>query len=492
MKAVLSVEQVRTCDKYAIENIGIPEVVLMENAARATFDMVSARFSNNEKVLILCGAGNNGGDGLALARLMLGKYNVEVLFVGKSEKMSDSARMNYRALEKLGFSIEHFDESKQYQFDRYDIIIDALIGVGFSGNLRESTKRILRQVNTARSVKYAIDVPTGLNSDTGEYDIDCLRADYTISMFASKTGVFFAPKELIGEICIANLGLTEDYPKTFADTFIIESKDIPKFLPKRKNNTSKFDYGKVGIVAGSAMYSGAATLAANACIKAGAGLVYLFSIDKHHGLLPEVIFEKLCSNNGFISPLNFDILLERLSTCDAILIGSGIGKNPDTLDMIHRLVTALPSKIPIIIDAEAISCARNIELRENIILTPHIGEFANFIGLSREQVNPLTDCKTTAKEHKCNILLKGRPTIISNGEKSYFNIAGNPGMATAGSGDVLAGIIASLLAQGISALDAGAIGAYIHSALGDSFASRHNQISLTASDLINEMKNLIF
>lgn len=490
MKAVLSVEQVRACDKYAIENIGIPEVVLMENAAKATRDIIASRFSNNEKVLILCGAGNNGGDGLALARLMMSNYKVEVLFVGKTEKMSISARMNYNALERLGFTIEHFDEAKHYDYDKYDVIVDALIGVGFSGNLRETTKDILRNVNTARAVKYAIDVPTGLNSDTGEYDADCLQADYTISMFASKTGVFFAPKEVVGEILTGNLGLPGDYPQSFADTFILEDVDISKFLPKRKDNTSKFDYGKVGIVAGSAMYSGAATLAANACIKAGAGLVYLFSIEKHHGLLPEVIFEKICSNNGFISPLCYDILLERLSACDSILIGSGIGKNTETLGMISRLVNALPPSIPIIIDAEAISCVKDIELRENIILTPHIGEFANFIGVSREQVNPLPNCKATAKNHKCNILLKGRPTIISNGEKSYFNIAGNPGMATAGSGDVLAGIIASLLAQGISTLEAGAIGAYIHSALGDSYAKRHNQVSLTASELINEMKFL--
>lgn len=490
MKTVLSVEQVRICDKYAIENIGIPEVVLMENAAKATRDIIASRFSNNERVLILCGAGNNGGDGLALARLMMSNYRVEVLFVGKIEKMSDSARMNYNALERLGFIIEHFDEKKQYNYDKYDVIVDALIGVGFSGELRETTKSILRKVNTARAVKYAIDVPTGSNSDTGEYDADCLRADFTISMFASKTGVFFAPKEIVGEILLGNLGLPENYPSSFADTFILENEDIPKFLPKREDNTSKFDYGKVGIVAGSAMYSGAATLAANACIKSGAGLVYLFSIDRHNGLLPEVIFEKLCSNNGFISPLNYEILLERLSVCDSILIGSGIGKNPDTLAMISRLVSALPASIPIVIDAEAVSCVKDIELRDNIVLTPHIGEFANFIGLSREQVNPLADCKATAKKQNCNILLKGRPTIISNGEKSYLNIYGNPGMATAGSGDVLAGIIASLLAQGISTLEAGAVGAYIHSALGDSFANRHNQISLSASDLINEMKFL--
>lgn len=490
MKAVLSVEQVRACDANAIENIGIPEVVLMENAAKATLDFVSDRFSNNEKVLILCGAGNNGGDGLALARLMIGKYDVNVLFIGKTEKMSNSARMNYQALSKLGFIVEHFDEAKQYNYDKYDVIIDALIGVGFSGDLRESTKSILRDVNASLAVKYAIDVPTGLNSDTGEYDEDCLRADYTLSMFASKTGVFLAPKEVVGEILIGNLGLPEDYPHSFADTFTLEDSDIDSFLPKRQDNTSKFDYGKVGIVAGSAMYSGAATLVANACIKSGAGLVYLFSIDRQAGLLPEVIFEKVCSNNGYISPYNYDMLIERLSACDAILLGSGIGKNSETHKLIKRLVDTLPANIPIVIDAEAISCVKDLELRENIILTPHIGEFANLIGASRADVVPHKDCKEAAKKHKCNILLKGRPTIISNGEKSYFNVCGNPGMATAGSGDVLAGIITSLLAQGVSTLEAGALGAYLHSKLGDSYAERHNQISLSASDLISEMKFL--
>lgn len=498
MQAILNVEQVRQTDNNAIENLGIPEAVLMENAAIASMDAI-IQYSEIQArdVLILCGAGNNGGDGFALARLLLDYYDVDVLFIGSVDKMSKSSRTNYEVYRKLGGKIFIEEDSKIIDFHKYDVIVDAMIGVGFSGELRQNVKQILRKINETKAQKFSIDVPTGLNSDTGEYDEDSFRADWTIAMFAPKLGVYLTASDVCGEIIVSSLGLPKSYPNDFADTFALNEVDIPLLLPKRDRQSSKFDYGKVGIVAGSNRYSGAAALTSNACIKSGAGLVYLFSSVKHSALLPEVIFEQLSNNNkvnenGYIDAYNYDVLLERLSAMDSIIIGPGLGNNPDTLSLVENLIKALPTNIPVLIDADAIAIGKKVALRKNIILTPHIGELASLIGVPRQDINPFFDCKRTAKELNCNILLKGNPSIISNGERTYINTTGNPGMATAGSGDVLSGIIGGLLGQGVEPLETAALGAYLHGSSGDSFLIDGNQFSLSASNLIEGLENLIF
>lgn len=491
MISILSAAQVRKADDFAINTVGIPEAVLMENAASFSCSVIKmkAGTGNEKNVLILCGAGNNGGDGFALGRLMMNEYDVDILFIGDSNKMSKSTSDNSNAFLNLNGNVIDYANNKKIDFNKYDIIVDALIGVGFNGDLRQNLKDILYQVNLSRSIKFALDIPTGMNADTGEFDENVFIADYTIAMFASKLGNYLSCRNISGEILVANLGLPNYYSKKFCDTFAIEYEDIDKIIPKRNPKSSKFDYGKVGILAGSEKYSGAAALCANAAIKAGAGLVHLFSVCRHSALLPEIIFESLSAEMGFIDTANYDFLIEQLSAMNSIIIGPGLGSMPFTLELTEKLIHTLPADIPILLDADALKAVKNIKsLRKNIILTPHIGEFANMTDKNRLNINPYTDCKEAAKRLNCTLLLKGNPTIISNGINTFINNTGNPGMATAGSGDVLSGIIGSLSAQSVQSLEAAAIGAFIHGYSGDIYCKKYNAAGLTASTLIENLK----
>ncbi len=495
MKPVLNVNQVRSLDTFAINELGMPEAVLMENAANYTYNFIKSKsniFHTRPKVLILCGVGNNGGDGLALARLMINEYDVETILVGNLEKMSNVTKNNFQILKNIYGNIEYFNENNDYNFDKYDIIVDALIGVGFNGELRQNIKKLLRGSNNSKSIKIAIDVPSGLNADNGEHSEDAFLADYTITMFADKLGFYLCDKNITGEVVVADLGLPKNYAFQFANNYIIDDAEIEKYGNSRDITTSKFDYGKVGIIAGSHKYSGAAALTANACIKSGAGLVYLFSPIAHSSLFPEIIFEKLSEIDGFIDSSNYDTLFKRLETMDSIVIGPGIGQNQFTLELIGKIVQNLSKEIPILIDADALQITKkhNI-LRENIIITPHIGEFADISFKNRNEISRYNDCIELSKKLNCTVLLKGHHTLISNGNITFINTNGNPGMATAGSGDVLSGIIGSLLARGIDVIKAGAIGAYLHARAGDIYALKYNQMSLTASDIINEIKNIV-
>ena len=240
---------------------------------------------------------------------------------------------------------------------------------------------------------------------------------------------------------------------------------------------------------------GAAALVSNSAIKIGAGLVYLMSPAIHSALRPEIIPTKLdADSDGLISYSNKNVILEAAEKADVIVIGPGLGYSDELHQLINELIESLSTTTSIILDADAIKAINeNTKLNSNILLTPHIGEFSNLIGIPREEIflNHLELVNKWSKQLECNILLKHVPSLISDGNSTYWNLGGNPGMATAGSGDVLTGIIAGLTAQNMTLTDAASIGAYLHSAAGDSFSEKHSEITLTASDLINELDNIL-
>lgn len=502
MKYILTPEQMRNTDRYAIDTLAIPAIILMENAARSSAiyirKFLNEQHSSDCKILLLCGNGNNGGDGFALARHLKNDYEVSVLWLGSLDKMSEETSVNFNTLNKIGISTNHIGKEDDIaeKFPEADCIIDAMIGVGGSENLKGLVVPLLQKANSAKAVKIAIDAPTGLNTDTGFSHENAFRADLTVTMFAIKTGMLLNEGlDHCGKIQIADLGAPKEIVKRFSETYCIESSDLHSLIPSRNRISSKFDYGKVVIIAGSRNMPGAAALAANSAITAGAGLVYLFTPQVHSSLLPEVIPVVVPSNDvGAFAMKGLDVVMPWVEKADVVAFGPGFGPAKETVLFSKMLIESIPQEIPVIIDGDGLKAVDfDTKLRSNLLLTPHIGEFAAIIGAKREDVATKTAilAREWAAKLDCNVLLKHVPSIITNGKQSYWNMNGNPGMATAGSGDVLTGLIASFAAQKHDLFQAAALGAYLHGAAGDWFAENYGYSSLTASALIQSLREVL-
>ena len=495
MKYLLNIETVRQADNDAINKFGICGIILMENAARSVAEFIKNKFDDKSKIKIFCGAGNNGGDGFAIARHLISDFDVEIFQIGSVSKMSPETRANYEITQKLKIStISIVKKEEIHTFDfNCDIIIDAMIGVGGTENLKGIVCNILDKINNINAIKIAVDLPTGLNADSGEISKHCFKADYTITMFAGKIGMYLNDgRNVCGRIIEADLGAPNSIIKNLSSDYILQNEDIKRLLGKREKNTSKFDYGRVIVIAGSANFPGAAALSTNATVKAGAGLVELISPIMHHHLIPEVIFHKAkANNNGFMTLENIDLVTERLDKATTLIVGPGIGNDKDTLDFIENVLNNTPPWIKIIIDADALRVVNKLKyISERTILTPHIIEFSRMfdIPISEVQRKSYYIAKEKAKELGCVILLKNVPSIITDGLETYLNIGGNPGMATGGSGDVLSGIIGAMSAQGLDALEAAAIGSFLHSKSGDMYAKKYSEQALSAGNLIEFLK----
>jgi len=493
MLPILTPEQMRRADAAAIEQYGVPSLLLMENAARSAADILERRYSGvvrHRTALLLCGSGNNGGDGFALARHLYSRgWRVFLWWVGSRERMSPETAVNFEAARRLGLPITHVGEERSAPLPPpAELLIDALLGVGARLPLRGAIVELLRAVRSLPAHRVALDVPTGLDAETGCADADAFAAELTITMFALKTGLLLNDgQRLCGTVEIASLGVPASIAHEYADTWALEWEDVRQRFPKRWRRSTKFDYGRLGIIAGSANMAGAAALTANAAIRSGAGLVYLYTAGRiHSAVLPEVIARLLPSTpEGWMSPEALPALLELAERVDALVIGPGLGAA--ALPVLEQLWAQLPERLPVLLDADALRLVTpSSQLRQRVVLTPHVGEFARMTGLERAQivVNAPWLARQWALQWGCVLLLKHVPTVITDGRRSYWNLRGNPGMATAGSGDVLAGMLGALLARGVEPLEAAALAAFLHSAAGDHYVRSSSMESLTASELI--------
>lgn len=508
MQTILNPEQQRYIDKKAIEEYGMPALLLMENAGRSAAEKIRELLSehnNIEKpsILILCGSGNNGGDGFCIARHLNEFAHVRIAWLGEKEKMSEETRTNFICAERLGLPMAHIAtelDVKTLSTDAH-CIVDALIGVGGDENLRGIITFLLDKVSgmwdslgqlpamKAESLRIAIDAPTGLNTETGFAHSSAFRADHTITMIAPKVGMMVGDgSEICGTIHSVSIGEPAELRTMFTDYGVHDHSDIRTIIPHRYKKTSKFDYGRVIIIGGSKSMSGAPCLSAHAALHSGAGLIELYAPVIHPLLSPEIMPHLLQSTEGgTIHPDELENLSNAANKADSVIIGPGLGKNKSTIDMIRTLIFSIRKDIPVIIDAEGLLALQKEDiLRPTIILTPHIGEYARLIQKEKKDIlnTVLDEAKSCAKSMNCTVLIKDIPTIISNGTKTMLNIKGNAGMATAGSGDVLTGIIGTLAAQKVLSLYAASLGAYIHSFAGDYAAKHSSEESLTASSII--------
>ncbi len=491
-------DQMRAADAAAIEQCGIPSAILMENAARSAADIIRSDYlqgRERRRLLILCGPGNNGGDGFALARHLAGDADVRVGWFGSPDNMSAESRTNFDILSAFG--IPPFNIADAAIPDRElfgaDIVVDAMLGTGGGAQLRDPLPDILKAVNATRAVRVALDLPTGLDGLTGAAHPHAFCADCTITMSAAKRGMYFGRgPELCGEIRIASIGAPPDQNAKQGGAAILEKNDLRRLLPPRRADSSKFDYGRILVLGGSAAMPGAIALSANAAIRAGAGLVTLFTTDVHPAVRPEIMLRRMAANDeGGISGSNFDAIRDELQKSDVILIGPGLGRSADTLALVAALLPEISAEQSCILDADALAVWPDYGgvLPHKLICTPHIGEFARALDQEREQVAKQRErfVREWLGEIGGTLLLKGVPTIIVNRERQYLNIGGNPGMATAGSGDVLAGIIAAMAGRGLAPLEAAALGAWIHSCAGDAAMQVHGVEGLTASTVIEHL-----
>lgn len=477
-------------DKFCIDELQIPSQILMENAAHSTFNKIMQlkEIESVRNVLVLCGSGNNGGDGFALSRYLSNYFNVEIFFNNNIEKMSNETLTNYNICKNLSILINN-----EILHNNYDLIIEAMAGIGVVENINSELSTFLRNVNKMNGLKIAIDTPAGLNADTGIAHQDAFRADYTLTMFASKPGLFINDGiEVSGKVIPVNLGIPDKYLNDFKSIKAFERQDWEQFHKPRKQNSSKFDYGIISIIAGSKNMLGAGALSANATISAGAGLVHLISTERHSSILPEVICHRFEENKYGSLPLKFlNEILEVIDKSDTIAIGPGISNDPEILHLVHKIIENNQEK-RIILDADALKCIdSDSKLNQNFIITPHIGEFAKFTNLDRTFVenNRLELVEEWSKKLNCTILLKGNPSLISNNHQTNLNLNGNAGLATAGSGDVLTGILSAIYSRYKDPLLSATFAAYIHGELADNYIKNHSKSSLTASKIIDELKN---
>lgn len=488
MKLVFA-KEMQSLDQQSAEQIGLPTMVLMENAGKAVAetaaDFLEDCFGKN--IVVFTGKGNNGGDGFAAARWLSNQgARVKVFLVSPWQELTGDAAAQLRICRKCGIELFALKEDRgswdvaEVSCRQADLVIDAVLGTGFNGVLQGVQQRVCGLMNSIAVPVVSIDVPSGVSADTGSADKNAVQADITVTMALAKPGLFLYPAaELSGEIIVADIGM----PK-----ILLERMDSKKFLlteniacdllPQRNGNCHKGEAGRVVITAGSPGFTGAAALCSEAAVKAGAGLVSLLtplcSREVLAVKLTEIMVEGLIERMpGALGGGATGAVLDKAGRADVLAIGPGLGTSGSTVEVIREILQSV--EVPVIIDADALTALQGHvgilnTMRAPKVLTPHPGELGRLLDLEAAEVDArrLELAGNYAAEWDAVLVLKGAPTVIGCPDGNvYINTTGNSAMATGGSGDVLTGIIAGLAAQGISVQEAALAGVYMHGLAGD-------------------------
>jgi len=508
MEIVLTVEEMREADRIAIEELGVPGLILMENAGLKSAQCIADVFGpvDGQHIGIFCGKGNNGGDGFVIGR-HLSQMGAEVHFwlTGKKETLRGDAATNLHIAEKMGLPIEELDDwDPETDLDSFDLLIDALLGTGLKGEVHGIYARIIESLNRFPGPVVAVDTPSGLDGDTGQPLGTCVRADLTVTMGNVKTGMLFYPaRNFIGELYIADLSVPEHvFDAIQPRKFLLSLEDYRELLPPRPADGYKNTFGKVLIFAGSTGLTGAATMASLSALRSGAGMVILGCPRSLNAILEEKLTEVMTeplpeTEAGSLAARAYDAAERVLTWADVLALGPGLSTHPETREFVHRVLT-LQSR-PMVIDADGLNNLQGqtdllAQYGGPLVLTPHPGEFARLSGLKKQEIEAdrIGAARRFAREWNVTLLLKGAPTLIATPEGDvFFNPTGNAGMATAGSGDVLTGLIAGFLAQGLSALHAALLGAFVHGLAGDLAAFELGQRGMIAGDLIDYLPDVL-
>lgn len=482
MKYLVTSNEMKRYDNNTIEKIGIPGMVLMERAALSVMEHVKG---HGKTVMVLAGVGNNGGDGLALARLLAEQgFEVDVWCVGDEAKASSQWKQQREILRNFPVTVSSKAPTKEYT-----ILVDALFGVGLSREVTGVYAEAVERFNHMNGYKLALDVPSGLDADTGRVLGCAVRVDKTVTFGFGKRGLVMYPGcEYAGEMVTTDIGISENSFFGEPPAMFYYDEPVKELLPKRVAYGNKGSFGKVLLVAGSLNMAGAAVLAARAAYRAGAGMVKLITPKENRVIVQAALPEALLGS--------LEDLEESMYWADVIAIGPGIGQNEEAFRCLKTILEK--GSHPLLVDADGLNLlAGSKELNEllqnyenDVILTPHVGELSRLTG---ESIATLKEDLSTwamrlAKQLKAIVVAKDARTFVCEESKSIcVNIRGNSGMATAGSGDVLAGVLAGLWAQGMDAYDAACVGVYVHAVAGECAAETIGEHGLMAGDIIQKL-----
>lgn len=492
MKYLVTHQEMKRYDVNTTERIGIPGMVLMERAAMAVLEQIGKRFGENRHtgVLVLAGVGNNGGDGLALARLLSeAGYRVCVHCLGREDRATGQWRMQREILAHYPVRVNMAGTGSKLPEGEYTVLVDALFGVGLSRELEGDYAGAVADFNRREGFKIAVDMPSGLDADTGRVLGEAVRADLTVTFGFCKRGLVFYPGcEYAGEVVVADIGITQRSFFGEPPGMFCLDEEPSELLPARAGDGHKGTFGRLLAVAGSRNMAGAAVLCAEAAYRAGAGMVKVITPQENRIILQEKLPEALLGTE--------EDLEEALSWADGVVIGPGLGKSERAHECLRRVVHG--SRLPLVIDADGLNLlAEDRELGEElasrqggVVLTPHMGELARLSGESVETLKsdlPGAGMRL-AEQLRCVVAAKDARTFVcAQNEPVCVNIRGNSGMATAGSGDVLAGAIGGLLVQGMPAYRAACSGVALHAAAGDAAARERGEHAVMAGDLVEKL-----
>lgn len=496
MKVVTSQEMAKI-DNLTIEKYGIPPFVLMERAALSVSNHVIKECPDN--LIILAGPGNNGGDGVAVGRILSSKIkDIKIFQIFSDEKLSSECKFQIEIAKKFKVSIlKGYPTKKDLQ--ETQVIVDALFGTGLTRNIEGELVDFIKLLNSLYRNVIAIDIPSGISSDSGEVLGEAIKAKKTISFGLPKRGhILYPGKGYVGELIVEDIGFPEELTESEDLRVNLVTKNFArKIIPERPAYSHKGKYGHVLVVAGSVGKTGAALMTAKSALRTGSGLVTLaipaaLKVVFQSNVLEEMILPLQCNTKTLSKESAEQIISFVNEKADSVAFGPGVGINEDTEEILKNLL--MNCSVPIVIDADGITLlSKEKEILRNAkaktVITPHPGELSRLIGISVKDIEKqrIDIAMDVAKELNTIVVLKGVPTVISDGEQVFVNTTGNPGMSTGGSGDVLTGMISSLIGQGVDVFYASILGVYLHGLSGDIGASGKGYHGLIARDIIENI-----
>lgn len=503
---LLTAEEMQMLDSRAIKELGIPGVVLMENAGLQVLEIIYKILGNpkGKKITIFSGKGNNGGDGFVVARHLINAgAEVKTLLFADVPEVTGDAKINLNILQAMGHKVYSVGNPNSVNIVKLallytDLVVDAIYGTGFKGEMPEHVGNIIELINESETTVVSVDIPSGLEASTGKVRGVCVKASKTVTFGQAKLGLLIQDgPRYTGELIVADISIPDSLVKGLGvNRFLTTPEVIRNILPFRPDDGHKGTFGKVLVIGGSAGMSGAAVLTGQGALKAGAGLVTIGVPDGLQLFVDAAVTETMTralpeTGDGSIALEALAAASDLMDKADVLAIGPGLSAQQETVDFVRKLVAKLDK--PAVVDADALNALAGFTeiLRESkapMVLTPHPGELARLLEMTTEEIqeNRIETATLAAKEWDKVVVLKGYRTVIAAPDGTvYINPTGNAGMATGGSGDVLAGIIAGFLAQGMELMEAAVAGVYFHGAAGDLGKGQKGMLALTAGDLLD-------
>ncbi len=504
---VATAAQMRALDRDAIEGYGIPGIVLMENAALGVVRCMEERYgpAAGQSVVVFCGKGNNGGDGMAVARHLSNRgAHVWVALLGDPDGVSGDAAINLRICREMQIPIRVVDSVGKLNglselLKNCDLVVDAILGTGTVPPVRGLAEQAVRRINTTGKPVIAVDLPTGLSADVSELPPQVVQADLTVTFGLPKVSLVQYPSmSAAGTVRVVDISLPASLVEEADISLALIEAEALAAVPPRRGDEHKGRAGRVLVVAGSADMPGAAVMTALASLRIGAGLVYAAVPDGvrpvfHRRLMEGIVVPLAQSHRKHLTPEALPAILKAAQGKSVAALGPGIGLDPETGEVVRSLLLKL--RIPMVLDADGLTHVAQDpavlhQAKAPVILTPHPGEMSRLSGVSQEVLNTrrVDVAREFSRRSQVIVVLKGARTVIAEPDGwAWINTTGNPGMATAGTGDVLTGMIAGLIAQGMSPIDAARIGVFLHGRCGDLAAAKRGERGLIAGDLIREI-----